>query len=68
MVGGGGGGGCAEQSVLRWPGYIKRMEKERMVKRIMTIDVRGVRLRGMPQMRCMSTVKGALDESGMSVN
>ena len=54
--------GRAEQCVLRWCGHMERMEEERLVKRIVESDVRGVRLRGRPRMRWMDSLKTELNE------
>ena len=60
-------GGRAEQCVLRWFGHMERMEEDRLVKRIVGSDVRGVRLRGRPRTGWMDGVKRALNEREMSV-
>ena len=44
-------GGQAEQCVLRWFGHMERMKEDRLVKRIVRSDVRGVRLRERSQTR-----------------
>ena len=52
----------AEQSVLSRFGHKKRMEKDRLVKKIMGTYVRGMRLRGRPRMGWMDSGKRALNE------
>ncbi len=57
----------AEQGVLRWFGYVERMEEERLVKKITRSDVRGVRPSGRPRVGWLDSVKRALGARGMSV-
>ena len=57
--------GWAEQRVLRWFEHMKRIENDRLVERITGSDVRGVKLRGRPQMGWMDDVKRALNERPM---
>ena len=59
--------GRAEQRVLQWFGHMERMDEERLVKRIVGSEVRGVRTRGRPRMCWMDGVKRALDVRGLSV-
>ncbi len=57
----------AEQGVLRWFGYMERMEEERLVKNITRAVVRGARPRERPRMGWLDSVKGALGARGVSV-
>ena len=59
--------GRAEQSVLKWFGHVERMDENRLVKRIVESDVRGVRLRGRPQLGWKDGVKRALGSRGLSM-
>ena len=56
-----------EQSGLRWYGHVKRMNEERLVKRVWTAEARGKRPRGRPEKRWMDGVKKALDARGLTV-
>ena len=53
--------------VLQWFGHMERMDKERLVKKIVESEVRGVRLRGRPRMGWMDSVKRALYMRGLTV-
>ena len=59
----------AEERVLRWFGYVERMEKGRLVKKVSLSDVRGTSIRTSSRQltRRMHSVKRALDAVGMSV-
>ena len=46
---------------------MERMKEDRLVKRIVGSDVRGVRLRGRPRTGWMNGVRRALNERGRSV-
>ena len=46
---------------------MKRMNKERLTKRVWSAEVGGVRPRGRPRMKWMDGVKGALDAHAMSL-
>ena len=51
-----------EAAVLRWFGHVKRMEEERLVKKIYRAEVEGSRGKGRPKRRWMNGVKGCLSD------
>ena len=57
----------ADMAVLRWFGHMERMEDERMTKRVMVAEVRGVRARGRPRLGWKDGVRRALDVRGMAL-
>ena len=56
-----------ESGVLRWFGYVERMEDERMAKRVYESNVRGVRRRGRPRKCWMDGVKEVLARKGLNI-
>ena len=59
--------GRADQRVLRWFGHVERMDKQRMVRRVLIAEVNGGQLRGGPRLGWMDGVKVALGNRGMTV-
>ena len=57
----------ADQKVLRWFGYVERMDEYRMAKRVLMAEVSGGRVRGRPRLGWMDGVKVALGNRGMTV-
>ena len=57
----------ADQRVLRWFGYVERMDKYRMARRVLVAGVSGGRVRGRPRLGWMNGVKVALGNRGMAV-
>ena len=55
----------ADQRVLRWFGYVERMDENRMARRVLMAEVSGGRVRGRPRLRWMNCVKVALGNRGM---
>ena len=53
----------ADQRVLRWFGYVERMDEYRMARRVLMVEVSG----GRPRLGWMDGVKVALDNRGMTV-
>ena len=53
--------------VLRWLGYMVRMDDGRLVKRVMELEVSGSRPRGRPKFGRMDGVKQALGRRDISV-
>ena len=58
----------ADQRVLRWFGYMKRMEEQSMAGRVLMADVSGGRVRERPRLGWMDSVKKALGSRGMTVD
>ena len=56
--------GRADKCVLRWFGYIERMEEVRLTKKVMNSRMSGNRVRGRPRYRWTEGVKMALNDSG----
>ena len=56
-----------DQGVLRWFGHVKRMEDERMAKRVYESNVRGVRRRGRPIKCWVDGVKEVLARKGLNI-
>ena len=52
--------------VLRWFGHMVRMDDQRLVKRVMELEVSGSRPRGRPKFGWMDGVKQALGKSDIS--
>ena len=57
----------ADQRVLRWFGYVERMDEYRMAIRVLMAEVSGRRVRGRPRLGWMDGVKVALGNIGMTV-
>ena len=57
----------ADQRVLRWFGYVGRMDEYRMARRVLMAEVSGRRVRGRPRLGWMDGVKVALGNRGMTV-
>ena len=57
----------ADQRLLRWFGHVERMDEYRMVRRVLTAEVSGGRVRGRPRLGWMDGVKVALGNRGMTV-
>ena len=56
----------ANQRVLKWFGYVERMDEYRMARRVSMADVSGGRVRGRPRLGWMDGVK-ALGIRGKTV-
>ena len=50
----------ADQRVLRWFGYVERMDEYRMARRVLMAEVSGRRVPGRPRLRWMEGVNVAL--------
>ena len=59
--------GKADQRLLRWFGYVERMDEYRMAKRVLMEEVSGGRARVRPKLGWMDSVKVALGNRGMTV-
>ena len=57
----------ADQRVLRWFGYVERMDEYRIVSRVLMAEVSGGRILGRPRLGWMNGVKVALGNRGMTV-
>ena len=57
----------ADQRVLRWFGYVERMDDYRMTRKMLIAEVSGGRLRRRPRLGWMDGVKVALGNRGMTV-
>ena len=57
----------ADQRVLRWFGYVERMDGYRISRRVLMAEVSGGRERGRPRLGWMDGVKVALGNRGMTV-
>ena len=57
----------ADQRVLRWFGYVERMDEHRMARRVLMVEVGGGRTRGRPRLGWMDGVKVALGNRLMTV-
>ena len=57
----------ADQRVLRWFGYVERMDDYRMARRLLIAEVIGERVRGRPKLGWMDGVKVALGNRGVTV-
>ena len=58
----------ADQRVLRWFGYVERMDEYRMARRVLTAEVSGGQVRDRPRLGWMDGVKVALGSRGMIVD
>ena len=56
-----------DQLILRWFEHVERMDEYRMVRRVLTAEVSGQRVRGRPRFGWMDDVKVALNNRGMTV-
>ena len=56
-----------EAAVLRWFKHTKRIEGERLVKKIYRAEVEGNRGKGRPRRRWMDKVKGCLSDRGLTI-
>ena len=56
-----------DMNVLRWFGHMKRMDNERLLKKVMKAKVYGRSARGRPRFRWMDGVKRALNDRRMDV-
>ena len=59
--------GRVDRCVLRWFGYVERMNEDGMVKRVMNSSMSGRRLRGRPKFGWMNGVKRAVNARGMTI-
>ena len=57
----------ADQRVLRWCGYVERMDNYRLARMVLMAEVSGGRVRGRPRLGWMDGVKVALGNRGMTV-
>ena len=57
----------ADQRVLRWVGYVERMDEYRMARKVLMAEVSGGWVRGSPRLAWMYGVKVALGNRGMTV-
>ena len=57
----------ADQRVLRWFGYVERMDEYRMARRLLMAEVNGGRLQGRSRLGWMDGVKVALGNREMTV-
>ena len=51
-----------DQRVLRWFGYVERMDEYRMTKKLLIAEVIGVRVRGRPRLGRMNGGKMVLHQ------
>ena len=58
----------ADQRVMRWFGYVERMDEYRMARRVLMAEVSGGLVRGRPTLGWMDGVKVAMGNRGMTVN
>ena len=56
-----------DQRVLRWFGYMKRMDVYRMAKRVLLADVSGGQVRSRPRLGWIDGVNVAMISSGMAM-
>ena len=54
-------------NVLRWFGYVERMDNERLLKKVMNAKVDGTSARGRPRFGWMDGVKRALNDRRMDM-
>ena len=52
--------------MLRWYGHVKRMDEDRVVKRVYVSECRGSRIRGRPRKRWIDSVRECLSERGLN--
>ena len=57
----------ADQRVLRWFGYVERMDEYRMARRVLMGEISQGRVRRRPMLGWMDGVKVALGNRGMTV-
>ena len=57
----------ANQRVLRWFGYVERMDDYRPARRVLIAEVSEGRVQGRPRLGWMDDVKVALGNRGMTV-
>ena len=57
----------ADQVLLRWFGYVERMDEYRMARKVFMAEVSVGRVRGRPRLGWMDGVKVALGNRGMTV-
>ena len=57
----------ADRRVLRWFGYVEKMDEYRMARRVLMAEVSGGRVRGRPRLGWMDGVKVALGNREMTV-
>ena len=57
----------ADQRVLRWFGYVERMDEHRMARRVLMAEVSGGRVRGRPRLGWKDGVKVAFGNRGVTV-
>ena len=58
----------AGQRVLRWFGYVERMDEYRMARRMLIAEVNGGRVQGRPMLGWMDGVMVALGNRRMTVH
>ena len=56
-----------DMNVLRWFGYVERMDNERLLKKLMNAKLDGRSARGRPRFGWMNGVKRALNDRRMGV-
>ena len=56
---------CIDQRVLRWFGHVERMDKYRMSRRVLMVEVSGGQVRGRPRLGRMDGVKVVFGNRGM---
>ena len=56
-----------DMNVLRWFSYVERMDKERLLKKVMNAKVHGRSARGRPRFEWTVGVKRALNDRRMDV-
>ena len=56
-----------DEGVLRWFGYVERMESNRIVRRVYVGECAGSRSVGRPRKKWIDTVKNCLRKRGMDV-
>ena len=54
------------ENLLRWYGHVKRMDADRVVKRVYVSECRGARIRGRPRKRWIESVRECLRERGLN--
>ena len=57
----------SDESILRWFGYIKRMENDRIVEKVYVGECVGIRLVGRPQKRWIDSRNKCLKKKGLNV-
>ena len=56
-----------DEGVLRWCGYVERMENDRIAKRVYVGECAGSRSVGSPRKRWIDTVKNCLKKRGSDI-